>query len=401
MTFERADRIANIALSEIVQLSEQANVLRAAGQNVLSLGTGEPDFPTPPHVIEAAHQAAQNGETRYPPTAGTAALRAAIAETGTCDAKNVIVSTGAKQVIANAFTASLNPGDEVVVPAPYWTSYTDVIGMFGGTPVIVRPQAGQRFKITPEQLEAAITPRTKWLLLNTPSNPSGMIYTADELAALGEVLYRHPHVWLMADEIYQHIAYVPYVSVTDVLPQLSERMLVINGTSKAHSMTGWRIGWGMGPIELIRAMTTVQGQITSGACSVSQAAALAALTGPQDHLQVRRAAFNARRDMVLDRVNKIPGLYAECPDGAFYLFPSCAGLLGSKTPDGSTLRSDADFCAHVLAQTGLVIVPGRAFGLPGYFRLSYAYGDAELSDAMTRLAKAVDQLETAGMILAT
>ncbi|KEJ87875.1 pyridoxal phosphate-dependent aminotransferase [Sulfitobacter donghicola] len=381
MSFAKADRIASIALSEIVQLSEAAAAKRAAGEDVLSLGTGEPDFPTPPHVIAAANQAALKGETRYPPTAGTPALRAAIAEVAGTAPANVIVSTGAKQVIANAFAASLNQGDEVILPTPFWTSYRDVIGMFGGTATIVETNAKARFKLSPDALEAAITPRTKWLLLNSPSNPSGMIYTPEELAALGKVLERHPHVWVMADEIYEHISYIPFTSFTKAVPALAARSLIVNGVSKAHSMTGWRIGWGIGPQDLIDAMTTVQGQITSGASSVSQAAALAALTGPQDHLATRCALFQKRRDKVFSAINAIDGLSAILPDGAFYLFACCAQILGPND-------TDADFCAHVLAASGLVVVPGRAFGMPGHFRLSYAYSDAELDDAMTRLAQA-------------
>ncbi|MEO1308142.1 MAG: pyridoxal phosphate-dependent aminotransferase, partial [Pseudomonadota bacterium] len=385
MTFQRADRIASIALSEIVRLSEAAAAKRLAGENVLSLATGEPDFPTPPHVIYAAHQAALDGETRYAPTAGTHALRAAAAATGDWDSANVIISAGAKQVIANAFAASLNAGDEVIIPAPDWTTYTDVVGMFGGSPVIVPTTVRTRFKLTPEQLEAAITPCTKWLLLNTPSNPSGMIYSAEELAALGDVLARHPHVWVMSDEIYEHISYVRFHSIVEAVPALKERTLVVNGVSKAHAMTGWRIGWGLGPEELIKAMIAVQGQLTSGACRISQAAALVALRGSQAHLKDRRAIFKARRNKVHVAVNRIEGLSAQIPDGAFYLFPSCQGVLGARMPDGRHLETEADFCAHVLDQTGLVMVPGRAFGAPGHFRLSYAYSDAELSDAMIRL----------------
>ncbi len=394
MSFQRANRIADIALSEIVRLSEAANTKRAAGEDVVTLGTGEPDFPTPPHVVEAAHAAMVRGETRYPPTAGTPDLRKAVASFTNADygPSNVIISTGAKQVIANAFAASLNAGDEVILTAPYWTSYRDVVRLFDGTPVEITTTAGSRFKLTPDALERAITPRTKWVLLNSPSNPSGMIYSQDELAALGAVLLRHPHVWVMADEIYEHISYVPFCSFPTAVPALKERTLIVSGVSKAYAMTGWRIGWGIGPDDLIRAMTTVQGQITSGASSVSQAAALAAITGPQDHLASRCEAFRARRDLVHERVNAIPGLRALLPDGAFYLFPSCEDLLGSRTETGQIIETDADFCEFVLQKTGLVVIPGRAFGAPGHFRISYAYSDEELNDAMARLARSVDHL---------
>ena len=395
MTFQKANRIANMALSEIVQLSEAAAAKRAAGEDVLSLGTGEPDFPTPPHIIEAAHKAMLAGNTRYPPTAGTPALRAAIAKDarGHWQAENVIVSTGAKQVIANAFAASLNDGDEVILPAPFWTSYQDVVGVFGGSAVILKTDERARFKLTPAQLEAAITPNTKWLLLNTPSNPSGMIYSQQELSELGDVLLRYPDVWIMADEIYEHISYASFTSFTQAVPDLKDRTLIVNGVSKVHAMTGWRIGWGLGPTVLIKAMTTVQGQVTSGASSVSQAAALAALSEPQDHLATRCAQFQKRRDKLCAGVNAIDGLSALLPDGAFYLFPSCRDLLGAETPDGTLIETDADFCAHVLQSSGLVVVPGRAFGAPGYFRMSYAYAQAELDDAMNRLTRAVNLLK--------
>ncbi|MDG1340114.1 MAG: pyridoxal phosphate-dependent aminotransferase [Paracoccaceae bacterium] len=396
MTFQKAHRIANMAISEIVQLSESATAKRAAGEDVLSLGTGEPDFPTPPHVIVAAHKAMLAGDTRYPPTAGKPALRAAIAQNaqGDLQPENVIVSTGAKQVIANALAASLNDGDEVIMPAPFWTSYQDAVGLFGGKPVIIPTSETARFKLTPAQLETAITPKTKWLLLNSPSNPSGMIYTPQELTALGDVLLRYPNVWVMADEIYEHIRFVPFTSFTQAVPDLKHRTLIVNGVSKAHAMTGWRLGWGLGPTALIRAMTTVQGQVTSGASSVSQAAALAALTGPQDYLATRCAQFQKRRDKLWTEVNAIDGLSALLPDGAFYLFPSCMDLLGAETPDGTLIETDADFCAHVLQSSGLVLVPGRAFGAPGFFRMSFAYSVSELDDAMTRLTRAVILLKS-------
>ena len=389
---QKADRIDGMALSEIVAISEAAARLRSAGHDVLALSTGEPDFPTPAHICDAAHRAMQAGQTRYPPTAGTAALRSAIAEKAGVEAANVIVATGAKQVLADVFLAALNSGDEVIVPAPYWTSYSDIIALSGGETVMLPCGADAGFKMTPKQLEAAITPRTRWVLLNSPSNPSGAVYSATELAALGEVLARHPHVWIASDEIYDLICYVPFTSFRAACPDLAERTIVINGVSKAHAMTGWRIGWGIAPAELIQAMTAVQGQITSGACSIAQAAALEAVTGDQSHIAERQAAFRDRRDFVVEALNAIPGITCSVPDGAFYVFPSCAAMLGQRTPDGTLLETDADFCAYVLAKTGLAIVPGRAFGLPGHFRLSSAYARADLEDGCARLNRAVQGL---------
>ncbi len=386
---KKADRIDGMALSEIVAISEEAARLRAQGHDVLALSTGEPDFPTPPHICDAAYRAMQDGQTRYPPTAGTAALRAAIAEKAGVEPGNVIVATGAKQVLADMFLATLNAGDEVIVPAPYWTSYSDIVALSGGETVLVRCGAETGFKMTPAQLEAAITPRTRWVLLNSPSNPSGAVYTAAELAALGQVLARHPHVWIASDEIYDLICYVPFASFREACPDLAGRTIVINGVSKAHAMTGWRIGWGIAPAELVKAMLAVQGQITSGACSIAQAAALEAVTGEQSHISERRDAFRDRRDFVVAAIDAIPGISCPMPDGAFYVFPSCEAVLGQVTPDGKLLETDADFCAYVLAATGLAIVPGRAFGLPGHFRLSYAYARADLEDGCARLNRAV------------
>lgn len=381
-----------MALSEIVAISEQAARMRASGNDVLALSTGEPDFPTPAHICDAAHKAMLAGQTRYPPTIGTPALRAAIADRANVEPANVIVATGAKQVLADLFLATLNEGENVVVPTPYWTSYSDIIALSGGQSVLVPCEAEAGFKMTPDQLEAAITPRTRWLLLNSPSNPSGAVYSAVELRALGAVLARHPHVWIASDEIYDLISYAPFTSFRTACPDLADRTIVINGVSKAHAMTGWRIGWGIAPPELIQAMIAVQGQITSGACSISQAAALEAVTGDQSHIAERQDAFRDRRDFVVQTLNAIPGIDCTMPDGAFYVFPSCQALLGHKTPEGQTLETDADFCAYVLASTSLAIVPGRAFGLPGHFRLSYAYARADLEDGCDRLQRAVSGL---------
>lgn len=387
-SFRRAQRLTGLDLSEIVRISERAARLRAEGRDVVTLSTGEPDFPTPDFVIDAALAAARGGQTRYPPTAGNADLRAAIAEDHGRQMAEVIVSTGAKQVLANALLATLDPGDEVIMPTPFWTSYADMVRIAGGIDVQVACPMADGFKLSPAALEAAITPRTRWLMLNSPSNPSGAVYSASEIAALAEVLERHPQVWIISDEIYAHLSYVRFASFTAVAPQLAHRTLIVNGVSKAWAMTGWRIGWGVGPAPLIKAMTAVQGQSTSGACTVSQAAALAALTGDRALLDDRRAAFRDRRDRVVAALNAMPGLSCLEPDGAFYAFPSCSALLG----DG---RSDGDFCAALLEQAGVAVVPGRAFGLPGHFRLSFAYSDAELDDGLARI-RTVIETEAAG-----
>ncbi|MCU9836842.1 pyridoxal phosphate-dependent aminotransferase [Ruegeria sp. WL0004] len=376
--FRRAGRFDGIELSEIVQISERAAQLRAAGADIVALSTGEPDFPTPNHVIETAHQAALAGQTRYPATAGTPALREAIATEAGVEPANVIVSTGAKQVLAGAFLATLDPGDEVITTAPFWTSYADMVRLAGGVPVVLNCPGEQGFKITSAQLEAAITPSTRWLLLNTPSNPTGAIYSQAELHALGAVLERHPHVWVISDEIYQHLAYVPFTPFVQAVPALADRTLIVNGVSKAYSMTGWRIGWGIGPAPLIKAMVAVQGQITSGACSIAQAAALAALTGPQDLLAERRAEMRSRRDLVVAGLNAA-GLECALPDGAFYVFP--------KTP--ARMPVDHEFCHYLLDKAGVALVPGRAFGMSGHLRLSFAYARQSLEEGLARIARAV------------
>lgn len=392
--FRRAQRAAALSLSEIVRISEAARALQAEGKPVLTFGTGEPDFPTPPHVIEAAHQAALAGQTTYPPTQGTPALRQAIADQAgfECDPAQVIVSTGAKQVLSNAFMATLDPGDEVIVPAPFWTSYGDMFTLCGAKQVVVETSADTGFLLTPAALEAAITDKTRWLLLNTPGNPSGAMYSRAQLAALAQVLRCHPNVWIIADEIYQHIAYRPFTSFVSAAPDLADRTLIVNGVSKAHAMTGWRLGWGIGPAGLIKAMVAVQGQSTSGASSISQAAALAALTGPQDHLASRCAAFKHRRDRVVDALNAMPGITCPTPEGAFYVFPSCAGTFGRKCPDGRVIKSDADLCDYLLNEALVALVPGRAFGLPGHVRLSYAYSTENLTEGLARIARALDAL---------
>ncbi|MDA7551036.1 pyridoxal phosphate-dependent aminotransferase [Rhodobacteraceae bacterium] len=396
--FVRSDRAAAVKLSEIVRISEAVQARKAKGEDILSFGTGEPDFPTPENIIEAAHSAMLAGQTTYPPTQGISALREAIIENTASDPSakpdqsEVIVCTGAKQVLANAFLATLNQGDEIIVPAPYWTSYADIVAFCQASLVPVACTGETEFKLSPAQLSEAITPKTKWLLLNSPGNPSGALYTVHELSALADILRANPHVWILADEIYQHISYDTFTSFREIAPDLLGRMLIVNGVSKAYAMTGWRLGWGIGPRELIATMVGVQGQSTSGASSISQAAALAALTGPQDVLSKRLASFKERRDYVVAALNKTRLLDCLTPGGAFYVFPSCEKTFGLKTPDGNEITTDAEFCTYILANAGVALVPGRAFGLPGHFRLSYAYAMADLKEGCARIANAVAAL---------
>ena len=391
--FRRSARIDAVELSEILRISELADALKREGRDIITLGTGEPDFPTPAAVVEAAHRAALDGETTYTPTAGTLALRNAIATA--CERENgyrpatseIIVSTGAKQVLYNAFAATLDAADEVLIAAPYWTSYPDIVTVCDGRPVVLPTTAKTGFRITPDQLQAAIGPKTRWLLLNSPSNPSGAVYSAEDLEALAEVLREAPHVGIMVDEIYQHISYVPFRSFRTVAPDLADRTLIVNGVSKSYAMTGWRIGWGIGPTRLVSAMVAVQSQITSGASSVSQAAATAALTGDQQLLAERCDDFRERRDMTVAALNATGLLRCASADGAFYLFPDCTAAFGKRTRDGRTIATDADFCEALLAAEGGALVPGRAFGTPGHIRLSYAYSRASLREAATRIAR--------------
>jgi aspartate aminotransferase len=316
-------------------------------------------------------------------------LRQAIADKAQVQVENVVVSTGAKQVLANAMLATLDAGDEVIIPAPYWTSYSDIVAMAGGRAKVVACSMAQGFKLTPDQLEAAITPKTRWLMLNSPSNPCGMIYTGEDIRALTQVLVRHPHVWVLADEIYEHLSYANFTSFSAAAPELAERTLIVNGVSKAWSMTGWRIGWGIGPTVLIKAMVAVQGQVTSGACSVAQAAALAAISGDPTLLAKRRAIFEERRTFVVDALNDIEGITCPTPDGAFYVFPDITGLM-----EIGGFASDAEACQWILQAAGVAIVPGRAFGLPGHARLSFAYGKSDLENGLARIASAVNSLRS-------
>ena len=394
--FRPADRIAEIGVSEILQIGARAAAMKRAGQPVIILGAGEPDFDTPEPVKEAAIAAIHAGQTKYTALDGTPDLKAAVCakfarENGlTVTPDQVTVSAGAKQLIFNAMMATLNPGDEVIIPTPYWTSYSDIIQICGGVPVLIPCGDETGFRLTAERLAAAITPRTRWLFLNTPSNPSGAAYTAGALRPLTEVLLDAPQVWLLSDEIYEHITYDGFAHVTplSVQPRLQDRTLIVNGVSKAYAMTGWRIGYGAGPAALIKAMAVVQSQSTSCPSSVSQAAALAALQGDQDFLAERADSFRARRDRVVDGLNAIPGLTCRRPEGAFYTFANCAGMIGKTTPQGQVIGSDRDFCAWLLEDALVATVPGAAFGISPYFRISYATSMQELDQALDRITKA-------------
>jgi aspartate aminotransferase len=378
------------------EMTRLGNELARAGRSIISLSQGEPDFDTPLHVREAAKAAIDRGETRYTEIPGTRALCEAVCRKFERDhglaytPAQVTIGCGSKQVLYNALQATVDEGDEVVIPVPAWVSYPEMVRLAGGTAVIVPCDASVGFKITPEALERAITPRTKWLMLNSPSNPSGAEYSAADLQALARVLLRHPQVWMMSDDIYEKIRYgtTPFATMAQVAPELQSRTLTINGVSKAYAMTGWRCGYGAGPAELIRAMNLIQSQSTSHTSSVSQAAALAALDGPMDFLEPFVEAYRRRRDRVVEAMKAIEGIDCRVPDGAFYVFPGCQALLGRRTPAGVVIATDTDLAMYFLNDAGVALVPGSAFELPGYFRISYAASDAELAEAMARLARA-------------
>ena len=391
-----ASRLSRVKPSATFAVNKKAGELKAAGRNVIGLGFGEPDFDTPDWVKEAAYAAMKRGDTKYTDVEGTKALKQAIVdkfrrENG-LDYKmdEVIVSTGGKQVLYNAFMATLDAGDEVVIPAPYWVSYPDMVLLAEGTPVIVECSEANDFKLKPEDLDRAITARTKWVLLNSPSNPTGCAYTKAEMKALTDVLLKHPHVYVMTDDIYEHLVYDGFEFCTPVAiePQLKPRTLTINGVSKAYAMTGWRIGYAGGPAEIIKAMGKVQGQSTSNASSISQAAAVEALNGDQSFLKGWVAEFQKRRDLVVSMLNDTPGLKCHKPEGAFYVYPSCAGCIGKKTPDGKTISNDEDFVTYLLESEGVAVVHGSAFGLSPFFRISYATSTDVLTEACKRIHKA-------------
>ena len=390
-----ADSLSRIKPSPTIAVSQKARELKAAGRDVISLGAGEPDFDTPDNIKEAAIEAIRRGETKYTAVDGIPELKAAIVEKFRRDngleyeTAQITVGNGGKQVLYNAFMATLNPGDEVIIPAPYWVSYPDMVLLAGGTPVIVETTLENNFKLTPEDLEKAITDRTKWFLFNSPSNPSGAAYTRDELKALTDVLMRHPHVWVMSDDIYEHLVYDDFEFVTpaQVEPGLFERTLTVNGVAKAYAMTGWRIGYAGGPTELIRAMGKLQSQSTSNPCSISQWAAVEALNGPQDFIAESNRVYKARRDMVVKLLNEAEGITCPTPEGAFYVYPSIAGCIGRKTPDGKVIETDEDFVTALLEAEGVAAVHGAAFGTSPNFRVSYATSTEALEEACKRIQR--------------
>jgi aspartate aminotransferase len=377
------------------------DALRAAGRTIIDFTIGEPDFPTPPHIVAAGVAALTSGQTRYTGSAGIAPLRKAIAaklahENGlTYTPDQVVVGIGAKHVIYNALAATLNDGDEVIVPAPFWVSYPDMVALHGGKPVIVTSDERTGFKLVPQALEQAITPRTRWLILNSPNNPTGAVYSAAELEALGDVLLRHPHVWLMTDEIYEHFVYggVTHVPLLALVPELASRALVVNGMSKAYAMTGWRIGYGAGPQALIKAMTLLLSQSTSCAAAMSQLAAVTALEGPQQCVADARRLFEQRRNRMVELLHRIRAIRCTAPDGAFYVFASVAGLLGATTPAGSKLSSDVDVMMYFTDVAGVATIDGASYGLPAHLRLSFATGIEQIEAGCAALARAVQALD--------
>ncbi|MET0943726.1 MAG: pyridoxal phosphate-dependent aminotransferase [Mesorhizobium sp.] len=390
-----ADALSRVKPSATIAVTQKARELKNAGRDVIGLGAGEPDFDTPDNIKEAAIAAIRRGETKYPPVSGIVPLREAIAKKFKREnnldyrPEQTIVGTGGKQILFNAFMATLNPGDEVVIPSPYWVSYPEMVALCGGEPAYAQTTIENGFKLTAEALESAITSRTKWLVLNSPSNPSGAAYTEAELRALADVLLKHPKVWVLTDDMYEHLTYGDFVfkTIAEVEPQLLPRTLTMNGVSKAYAMTGWRIGYAAGPIELIKAMDMIQGQQTSGACTIAQWASVEALNGPQDFIAKNKSIFQNRRDLVVSMLNQARGISCPSPEGAFYVYPSCAGLIGKKTASGKVIDNDETFCSELLDAEGVAVVFGGAFGLGPNFRISYATSEALLEEACTRIQR--------------
>ncbi|MEM1035288.1 MAG: pyridoxal phosphate-dependent aminotransferase [Pseudomonadota bacterium] len=391
--YQASQAVNRVAPSATIAVTTKAAELRSAGEDVIGLGAGEPDFDTPDHIKQAAIQAIQDGKTKYTPADGLPDLKKAICAkfkrdndlTYTPD--QVHVAPGGKPVIYNALVSTLNEDDEVVIPAPYWVSYPEMVKLCGGTPVIVSCGPNAKYKLTPEALEDAITPKTKWLILNSPSNPTGAAYTQEELKGLADVLLRHPQVWVLTDDMYEHLVYdgFEYFTIAQVEPALYDRTLTMNGVSKAYAMTGWRIGYAAGPAELIKTMRKVISQTTSNPCSISQYAAIAALNGPHDWLPDRNAVFKQRRDFVVAELNKADGLTCAKPEGAFYVYPNCAGVIGKTAPSGKVIETDADFASELLETEKVAVVMGEAFGLSPAFRISYATSTEALEKAMARI----------------
>ena len=393
--FAESDALARVKPSATVAAGAKARALRAAGRDIISMDAGEPDFDTPENIKEAAIKAIRDGKTKYTDPDGMPELKQAIVgkfarENGLeYTTKQVNVSPGGKPVIYNAMVASLNPGDEVVIPAPYWVSYPDMVLLAGGTPTFVPTRAEQGFKVQPADLEAAITPRTKWLILNSPSNPSGAAYTKAELRAVADVLLRHPQVWILTDDMYEHLVFgdFEFFTIAQVEPALYDRTLTMNGVSKAYAMTGWRIGYAAGPEALITSMRKVASQTTSNPSSISQWAAVEALNGTQAFIKPNAKLFEERRDLVVSMLNQASGLKCPTPEGAFYVYPSCEGLIGKTAPSGKTITSDQDFAIELLETEGVSVVFGAAFGLSPFFRISYATSNALLEDACSRIQR--------------
>ena len=389
------DTLSRIKPSATIAVAQKARDLKATGRDVISLGAGEPDFDTPDNIKNAAIEAIHQGKTKYTPVAGIPELRQAIAQKlkreNNLDYKpqQIIVGTGGKQVLFNAFMATLNKGDEVIIPAPYWVSYPEMVAVNNGTPVFVDAKKEFNYKLQPEDLEAAITDKTKWFVFNSPCNPSGAAYTHDELKKLTDVLLKYPHVHVMSDDMYEHLTYNNFKFATPaaVEPKLYERTLTVNGVSKAYAMTGWRIGYAAGQVELIKAMETIQSQQTSGTSSISQWAAVEALNGPQDFIAKNKAIFQARRDLVVSMLNQANGLECPTPEGAFYVYPSCAKLIGKKTPEGKVIKTDEDFVTALLETEAVAVVHGAAFGLGPAFRISYATSEKLLEEACLRIQR--------------
>ena len=377
-----------------IVITELGRKLRAEGRSIVSLSIGEPDLGTPEHVTEGAYQAALKGETTYSPIGGIPELKQAVRDKFSRENRltfadnEVTVSAGGKQVLSNVLYATLNPGDEVVIPAPFWLAYAQMVQLYEGVPVIVNTSAATGFKATPEELEAAITEKTKWVMLNSPGNPSGAVYSEKDLQALAQVLSRHPHVWVLSDDMYEHLIYTdaPFKTMAQVAPELRDRTLTVNGVSKAYAMTGWRVGYAGGPSELIKAMEMVQSQTTSGTSRISQWAAVTALNGPQDSLAANLEIYRKRRTLVVDGLNSIEGVECLWPDGAFYAYPSCSAFMGGTTAEGVKLVSDKEFSMALLQEKGVTTVHGTAFGLSPYFRVSYAASEADIKEAVARIA---------------
>ncbi|WP_135075741.1 pyridoxal phosphate-dependent aminotransferase [Terasakiella sp. SH-1] len=396
-----AEKLSRIKPSPTIAVSTKAAELKAAGRDVIGLGAGEPDFDTPQHIIDAAVQAMKDGKTRYTAVAGTPELRQAICDKLKRDndlsytPDQISVGCGGKQTIYNALMATLNDGDEVIIPAPYWVSYPDITLLAGGTPKFVDCSAENNFKLQPADLEAAITDKTKWVILNSPSNPTGAAYSRDEMKALTDVLVKHENVWVMTDDMYELIVYDDFEFVTpaQVEPKLFDRTLTLNGVSKAYCMTGWRVGYAAGPVEVIKAINKIQSQSTTHTCSIAQAAAVEALNGSHDFVAKHNDVFKGRRDLVVKMLNEAEGLECQTPEGAFYVYPSCAGLIGKTTPDGKTIENDEDFVTYLLETEGVAAVHGAAFGLSPHFRVSYATSNELLSEACTRIQRACAALK--------